>query len=92
MFLLSAIPVCAELKFETPVIDADVGLNDKTLARDFKFTNSGNKTVKITQADGGCPCLGVEIAAGKFTYAPGETGTIRRGTSTREQRRRRRRQ
>jgi hypothetical protein len=77
LFLLAAPHVIAELKFETPVIDTDAGINDETLVREYKFTNAGTKPVKITQADAGCTCLAVEVAAGKFTYAPGETGTLR---------------
>lgn len=76
-FLLVLLPAQAELKFETPVIDAGAGLDDTTLVREYKFSNTGNKPVKITQADAGCTCLAVEVAAGKFTYAPGESGTIR---------------
>jgi hypothetical protein len=77
ILLLAALPIRAELKFETPLIEAKVGLNDTTLVRDFKFTNAGPKPVKITQADAGCSCLAIQVAGGKFTYAPGETGTIR---------------
>lgn len=76
-FLIAVLPIRAELKFETPVIDANAGLNDTTLIRDFKFTNAGSKPVKISQAEGTCSCVAVQVAAGKFTYAPGETGIIR---------------
>ena len=77
LLLLAILPIRAELKFETPVIDAEAALDAKSLVRDYKFTNAGTKAVKITQADAGCSCLAVELAAGKFTYAPGETGTLR---------------
>lgn len=77
LFLLAALPIRAELKFETPVIDAEATLDATTLVREFKFTNAGTKPIKITQADAGCSCLAVEVAAGKFTYAPGESGTLR---------------
>jgi hypothetical protein len=77
LFLLASIPVSAGLTFETPLIEVDAGLDSKTLTRDFKFTNSGEKPVKIIQADAGCSCLGVQVAGGKFTYAPGEAGVIR---------------
>jgi hypothetical protein len=77
LFLLAALPLHAELKFETPVIEADAALDATTLVREYKFTNTGTKPIKITQADAGCSCLGVEVAAGKFTYAPGESGTLR---------------
>ena len=76
-FLLAILPSHAELKFETPVIDADASLDATTLVREYKFTNTGAKPIKITQADAGCSCLAVEVAAGKFTYAPGESGTLR---------------
>lgn len=77
LFLLATATIHAELKFETPVIDAEASLDATTLVREFKFTNTGTKPVKITQADAGCSCLGVSVAGGKFTYAPGESGTLR---------------
>lgn len=77
LLLLAAQPLLAKLKFDTPVIDANAALDAITLVREYTFTNAGTKPVKITQADAGCTCLAVEVAAGKFTYAPGETGTIR---------------
>lgn len=77
LFLLAILPIRAELKFETPVIDVDAKLDAATLVREYKFTNTGTKPIKITQADAGCSCLAVEVAAGKFTYAPGESGTLR---------------
>ncbi len=73
----AAVPLHAQLKFDAPVIDADAGIDDSFLTRDFKFTNAGAKPVKITQADAGCSCLAVEVAGGKFTYAPGESGILR---------------
>jgi len=76
-FLLAIMPIHAELKFETPVLDADAALDATSLVREYKFTNAGTKPIKITQADAGCSCLAVEVAAGKFTYAPGESGTLR---------------
>ena len=77
LLLLAAFPATAALEFETPAIKVDADLNDKTVTRDFKFTNGGDKVVKITNADAGCSCLGVEVADGKFTYAPGESGVLR---------------
>ena len=77
LLLFACLPAAAALKFETPAIKVDADLNDKTVTRDFKFTNSGDKAVKITQADAGCSCLGVEVAEGKFSYAPGESGVLR---------------
>ena len=77
LFLLAILPIHAELKFETPVIDAEATLDATTLVREYPFTNTGTKPIKITQADAGCSCLAVEVGGGKLTYAPGESGTIR---------------
>lgn len=77
LFLLAILPIRAELKFETPVIDADAALDATSLVREYKFSNVGTKAIKITQADAGCSCLAAELAGGKFTYAPGESGTLR---------------
>lgn len=77
LLLLATLQIRAEMKFESPVIDADAAINDTTLTREIKFTNVGSKPIKITQADAGCSCLAVEVAGGKFSYAPGETGTLR---------------
>ncbi len=77
LFLFAVAPAHAELKFESPVIEVAAGLNEKTVTRDFKFTNVGDKAVKITQADGGCSCLTTQVAGGKFAYGPGETGILR---------------
>jgi len=77
LLLLATTPIRAELKFDSPVIDANAATDDKIVMREFKFTNSGAKPIKITQAEAGCSCVAVEVADGKFTYAPGETGTLR---------------
>lgn len=77
LLLFAIFPASAALEFETPAIKVDAGLNDKVVTRDFKFTNSGDKAVRITQADAGCSCLAVEVAEGKFSYAPGESGVLR---------------
>jgi hypothetical protein len=77
LLLLAAAPLHAELKFENPITEVDADLNTKILTKDFKFTNTGGERFKITQADAGCSCITVEVAGGKFTYAPGDTGTLR---------------
>jgi hypothetical protein len=77
LFLFAVVPAYAELKFENPTIEVEAGLDEKTVTRDFKFTNVGDKPVKITSADGGCSCLTVQVGGGKFTYAPGDTGILR---------------
>ena len=75
--IIGILPVCAGLKFENETISADAGLDDKTVSRDFEFTNDGSEAVTIRAADAGCSCMSVQIAGGKFTYAPGESGTMR---------------
>jgi hypothetical protein len=70
-------PLRAALEFETPAISVDAGLEDKSVTRDYKFTNRGEKAVSIKSADAGCTCLGVVFAGGKRDYAPGESGVLR---------------
>jgi hypothetical protein len=77
LFLPGILPAAAGLEFETPAIKVEADLNDKVVTREFKFKNSGEKAVKIKEADAGCSCLAVEVAGGKFTYAPGESGVLR---------------
>lgn len=74
---IGILPLCAGLKYEKEKISAEAGLDDKTISRDFKFTNEGDTSVTIRTADAGCSCISVQIAGGKMTYAPGETGTMR---------------
>lgn len=75
--IVGILPLCAGLEFEKENISAEAGLEDKMISRDFKFTNGGSEAVTIKGADAGCSCISVEIAGGKLTYAPGETGTMR---------------
>lgn len=75
--IVGIIPLSAGLKFEEENISAEVGQEDQTISRDFKFTNGGSEPVTIKGADAGCSCISVEIAGGKLTYAPGEGGTLR---------------
>jgi hypothetical protein len=67
----------AELSFEHSLQELKADLEAKTVTSDYKFTNTGDETVTIMTADGGCSCMKVEIAEGKLTYAPGETGILR---------------
>lgn len=77
LLLPGVLPAVAGLEFETPLISVEADLDDKTVTRDYKFTNNGDKAVKIKQADAGCSCLAVQVAGGKFSYAPGESGLLR---------------
>ena len=75
--IIGILPIFAGLKFEEESISAEAGLDDKTITRDFKFTNDGSEALTIRAADAGCSCMKVQIAGGKLTYAPGEGGTMR---------------
>lgn len=75
--IIGILPLCAQLKFDEEKISAEAGLDDKTISRDFKFTNKGDTSVTIRAADASCSCISVQLAGGKFTYAPGESGTMR---------------
>lgn len=67
----------SNLKFEEPVHEAHIGLEATEIVHEFKFTNSGSKSLKIRDADAGCSCLAVEFLNSKSTYAPGEPGVLR---------------
>lgn len=66
-----------DLKFEKDLHEANASLKDEEVTRDFKFTNTGDKTIKIRGADAGCSCVAVEFLNGKSTYAAGESGVMR---------------
>lgn len=65
------------LKFDESLIEVHAPIDSETVTRDFKFTNAGETTLVIREADAGCSCLAVQVAGGKLSYAPGETGTLR---------------
>lgn len=67
----------AGLKFEESLIEVPAPIDAETVTRDFKFTNTGDTTLVIREADAGCSCLDVQVAGGKLSYAPGEIGTLR---------------
>ena len=67
----------APLTFEKPLIEVHAELDSKIVTEDFKFTNSGDSTIVIREADAGCSCLFVQVSGGKLSYAPGESGTLR---------------
>lgn len=75
--LLGSLLSAAGLKFEKEIIEVKAALDSKILTADFKFTNTNPESVTITNADGGCPCVSVQMQGGKMTYAPGESGLIR---------------
>lgn len=74
---LSAILQAGDLKFENDLYEAHAGVKEDVVTRDFKFTNTGDKAIKILHADAGCSCIAVEFFNGKSTYAAGESGIMR---------------
>lgn len=67
----------AGLKFEKSLIEVNAPLDSETVTSDFKFTNKSDAQVTIREADAGCSCVAVQVAGGKLSYAPGESGTLR---------------
>ena len=67
----------AGLKFEENSIEVNAPIDSESVSRDFSFTNDGDDTVVIREADAGCSCLAVQVAGGKLSYAPGESGKLR---------------
>lgn len=67
----------AGLKFEKELIEVEAPIDDKSITRDFKFTNDTSETLTIREADAGCSCVAVKVAGAKLAYAPGESGTLR---------------
>lgn len=66
-----------DLKFEKEIYEANIELKDAEITREFKFTNTGSKAIKIRHVDPGCSCVTVEFQNGKATYAAGESGIMR---------------
>jgi hypothetical protein len=76
-FALTAILHAGSLKFEKDLYEAHAGIKEDVFTREFKFTNTSDKTIKIRDADAGCTCVTVEFLGGKATYAAGESGVMR---------------
>lgn len=67
----------APLTFEKTLIEVKAPIDSATVTEDFKFTNAGDTTVMIREADAGCSCVGVHVSGSKLSYAPGESGVLR---------------
>lgn len=76
-FVLTAISHAGDLKFEQDVYEANIGVKDDEVVRDFKFTNTSSKAIKIRHVEPGCSCVTVEFLNGKATYGAGESGVMR---------------
>jgi hypothetical protein len=66
-----------DLKFEKDIYEANIDLKDTEITREFKFTNTGSKEIKIRHVEPGCSCVTVEFLNGQSTYAAGESGVMR---------------
>src|SRR3954452_5982379 len=64
----------AALVWENPEVDLHPTLSDKTAVAHFKYKNTGNKPIKITEAHSSCGCA--VAAPPKDPIAPGESGEI----------------
>lgn len=74
---LSATLLAGDLKFEKELYEANIGLKDTEITREFKFTNTSDKAIKIRLVEPDCSCITVEFLNGKATYAAGESGVMR---------------
>jgi hypothetical protein len=76
-FVLTAILQAGDLKFEQDIYEANIGVKDDEVVRDFKFTNTSSKAIKIKHVEPGCSCVTVEFLNAKATYGAGESGVMR---------------
>jgi hypothetical protein len=74
---LVAITHAATLDFKelSQVLNAPADM--MTVTVNYEFTNKSERAITITKCDPGCTCVSVEIAGGKLSYEPGESGSIR---------------
>lgn len=76
-FALTTFLHAGSVKFEKDLYEAHAGIKEELVTREFKFTNTSEKTIKIRDADAGCTCVAVEFLGRKTTYATGESGVMR---------------
>jgi hypothetical protein len=78
LFAFSAVAAIAQsgpaMKFESTEVDYGEIMQDSEPLRIFKFTNTGNEPLIITNAKGSCGCTVPSYP--KDPILPGETGTI----------------
>lgn len=73
--LLVVSPVCAELTWDTSEIKVKAGLDDEQTTAVYRFTNTGDAPVTISNVRTTCGCTTAGLE--KRTYAPGESGEIK---------------
>lgn len=77
-FLALTLSIHAQsLKFENDLLESSIELETTEVTREFTFTNTSSKPIKIRSADAGCTCVAVEFLNSKSTYAAGESGVMR---------------
>ncbi len=64
----------AEIAWERTMIHHQAAVGEEAFAFDFAFSNRGPKAVTFTRIKPDCGCTVAELD--KFTYAPGESGTL----------------
>lgn len=64
------------LRFATPMIERKVKADDIATTAKFEFTNTTDRAVRIRKVDLSCTCTTSKIEGNKWTYAPGEKGSI----------------
>jgi hypothetical protein len=63
------------LRWETQVAQLAAKSNERKIAADFRFKNTGSAVITITGIVPSCGCVATEL--GKRVYAPGETGVLK---------------
>ena len=71
---LAVCAVCAEIVWENPSQEFQRCPEDRELAVNFTFKNTGRQPVTITKIASSCGCTTADLP--KKTYAPGESGTL----------------
>ncbi|NJM37361.1 MAG: DUF1573 domain-containing protein [Akkermansiaceae bacterium] len=77
LMMLTASLHAASLEFAETSKEIAVAMDAETATAEFAFTNKSDKTITIKRSDAGCTCVSAVVSGGKFSYAPGESGTIR---------------
>lgn len=72
--LFAALPLLAELKFESPEIVLTPKVGEKSLLAEFKFTNTGEAPITITNVHSTCGCTVPDKPAA--AVMPGASGVI----------------
>jgi hypothetical protein len=74
LFFILGGSLCAQLAWETRVLDLGASPKDDYVEGTFRFKNSGNYTVTILKTETSCGCTSGKLT--KKVYAPGESGEL----------------